>query len=205
MNRALLLIDLQNDFLEGGALAVPDGNATLPVAQKLMEQFDLIVATQDWHPSNHQSFATQHDGHNVFEMIELHGLPQCLWPNHCIQGSKGAEFASELNLEKLDKIVQKGTEVTIDSYSGFADNGHRKETELHAYLQSKNIDTLYVMGLATDYCVKFTVLDALAKSYSVYLVVDGCRGVNQAPDDSEKAIREMEKAGAVLIASIDVP
>lgn len=202
---ALLLIDIQNDFLKNGALEVPEGNATIPIAQQLMEQFELVVATQDWHPSNHQSFASQHDGHQLFEMIDLHGLPQCLWPDHCIQGSQGAEFASELDLGKIDKIVQKGTELSIDSYSGFADNGHRKETELHEYLQSKNVDTLYIMGLATDYCVKFTVLDALAKSYKVYLVVDGCRGVNQSPNDSEKAIREMELAGAELIASVDVP
>ena len=140
--KALLLIDLQNDFLKNGSLAVPEGNATIPIAQQLMTQFDLVVATQDWHPSNHQSFASQHDGHQLFEIIDLHGLPQCLWPDHCVQGSYGAEFASELDLEKIDKIVRKGTDITIDSYSGFADNGHRKETELHDYLQSQNVDTL---------------------------------------------------------------
>ena len=201
---ALLLIDLQNDFLKDGALAVPDGNATIPIALQLMERFEHIVATQDWHPPKHQSFASQHADHSLFEIIDLHGLPQCLWPDHCVQGSKGAEFAAGISLEKIDKIVQKGTDETIDSYSGFADNGHRKETDLHEYLQSKNIETLYIMGLATDYCVKFTVLDALKKNYNVYLVVDGCRGVNQSPRDSENAIREMEQAGAELIASVDV-
>lgn len=203
--KALLLIDLQNDFLDGGALAVSDANAIIPVAQELIKRFDLVVATQDWHPENHESFAVQHEGHDLFEVIDLHGLPQCLWPVHCVQGSQGAAFSADIDLTQIDKIVQKGTDLSIDSYSGFADNGHRKETVLHQFLQSKNVDTLYIMGLATDYCVKFTVLDALAKEYKVFLVVDGCRGVNQSPNDSEDAIRELEQAGAILTVSVDIP
>lgn len=202
--KALLLIDLQNDFLENGALAVSNASATIPVAQEMMKRFDLVVATQDWHPENHESFASQHKDHGLFDIIDLHGLPQCLWPDHCVQGSFGAEFSTDIDLKQIDKIIQKGTVPSIDSYSGFADNGHRKETELHEYLQSKNVATLYIMGLATDYCVKFTVLDALAKGYTVRLVVDGCRGVNQSPNDSEAAILEMEQAGAILTISVDV-
>jgi nicotinamidase/pyrazinamidase len=202
--KALLLIDLQNDFLENGALAVSNASATIPVAQKLMTHFDLIVATQDWHPENHESFASRHKDHNLFDIIDLHGLPQCLWPMHCVQGSFGAKFSTDLDLKQIDKIIQKGTVPSIDSYSGFADNGHRKETELHEYLQSKHVDTLYIMGLATDYCVKFTVFDALTKGYIVFLVVDGCRGVNQSINDSKDAIREMEQAGAILTVSADI-
>lgn len=203
--QAVLLIDIQHDFLEGGALAVPDANAVVPVAEKLMQRFDLIFATQDWHPHNHGSFASQHAGRNMFEVIDLHGLPQVLWPDHCVQGTLGAQFHPALPMEKCTAIVQKGTDITVDSYSGFADNGKRIQTELHSILQTHGVKTLYVCGLATDYCVQFTVLDALELGYTVYLVLDGCRGVNQHPHDSEKAIERMEKAGALLISSVDVP
>lgn len=201
---ALLLIDIQNDFLHGGSLEVKDGNEIIPIANTMIERFDLIFATQDWHPANHGSFASQHV-ENVFEVIDLHGLPQVLWPDHCVQGSFGAAFHTDLHTESIDTIVQKGTNPTVDSYSGFADNGERVETPLHQHLQDANVDTLYICGLATDYCVKFTVLDALKRGYNVWLVVDGCRGVNQHIHDSQQAIQEMENAGAQLIASVDVP
>jgi nicotinamidase/pyrazinamidase len=201
---ALLLIDIQNDFLHGGSLEVKDGNEIIPIANAMMERFDRIIATQDWHPANHGSFASQHP-ENAFEVIDLNGLPQVLWPDHCIQGSFGAEFHVELNTARIDTIVQKGTDPTVDSYSGFADNGERIETQLHQHLQETGVDTLYVCGLATDYCVKFTVLDALKRGYTVWLIVDGCRGVNQHIHDSQQAIQEMENAGAQIIASVDVP
>lgn len=201
---ALLLIDIQNDFLLDGALEVKYGNEVIPIANAMMENFDHIVATQDWHPAGHGSFASQHDK-PVFSMSELNGLPQVMWPDHCVQGSTGAAFHDELNTTAIHTIIQKGTDPAVDSYSGFADNGERIETPLHAHLQSHSINTLYICGLATDYCVKFTVLDALKRGYTVWLIVDGCRGVNQHIHDSQNAIQEMEAAGAQLIASIDVP
>ena len=204
MTSALLLIDIQHDFLNGGALEVPNGNEIIPVANAMIERFDTVIATQDWHPAGHGSFASSHSKPQ-YELIDLHGLPQVLWPDHCVQGTHGAEFHPALQMDRIDQIIQKGSDPTVDSYSGFADNGGRIQTELDDSLRSKNIDTLYVCGLATDYCVKFTVLDALTRGYTVYLIVDGCRGVNQHIHDSQKAILEMEKAGVKLIASADVP
>lgn len=201
---ALLLIDIQHDFLEGGALEVPFGNEVIPIANAMMDRFDTIVATQDWHPPAHGSFASVHQ-RSPYEVIDLHGLPQVLWPDHCVQGSFGAQFATSLHSTQIGHITQKGTDPTVDSYSGFADNGGHIETDLHQTLQAKKINTLYICGLATDYCVKFTVLDALTRGYTVYLIVDGCRGVNQHLNDSQEAIFEMERAGVLLIASVDVP
>lgn len=203
--KALLLIDIQNDFLEGGALEVPEGNAVLPIANQLLQKFDYRFATQDWHPHNHGSFASQHPEQNLFDVIDFNGLSQVLWPDHCVQGTMGANFHDNLQSELIDEIVQKGMDITVDSYSGFYDNGGQNPSGLHERFQRKGIDTLYVCGLATDYCVKFTVLDALKLGYSVFLVVDGCRGVNQQLNDSADAIQEMENAGAQLIASVDVP
>lgn len=202
---ALLLIDIQNDFLKDGALEVPQGNAVIPIANRLLSQFHHRFATQDWHPANHGSFATEHPEHQLFEVIEFNGLPQVLWPKHCVQGSFGAEFHPDLHHESIDYVVQKGLDCTVDSYSGFFDNGGRNPSQLHDLLQQEQITTLYICGLATDYCVKFTVLDALRLGYNVFLVVDGCRGVNQQLNDSADAIQEMENAGAELIASVDVP
>ena len=204
MTSALVLIDIQHDFLEGGALEVPNGNEVIPIANAMMKRFEMVVATQDWHPAGHGSFASTHHK-TPYEIIELHGLNQVLWPDHCIQGTHGAEFHPDLLRVHFTHIIQKGTDPRTDSYSGFADNGGRIQTELDGLLRFKGIDTLYICGLATDYCVKYTVLDALSRGYTVYLIVDGCRGVNQHFNDSQKSILEMEKAGAHLVASIDVP
>ena len=204
MTPALLLIDIQHDFLKGGALEVPNGNEVIPIANAMMNRFDTVIATQDWHPAGHGSFASTHNKEQ-YEVIDLHGLPQVLWPDHCIQGTHGAEFHPDLESDHFTQIIQKGSDPAVDSYSGFADNGGRIQTELDESLRNKGIDTLYICGLATDYCVKFTVLDAITRGYTVYLIVDGCRGVNQHIHDSQKAILEMEKAGVRLIASVDVP
>lgn len=196
--RALLLVDIQNDFLPTGALPVPEGDRVVPVAKALMKHFDLVVATQDWHPANHGSFAANHPGRKPGEQVDLNGLPQILWPVHCVQGTPGAQFAPGLQVDRITHVVQKGTDAGIDSYSGFFDNGHRKATGLDAYLRSKGVDTLYVLGLATDYCVKFTALDARRLGYAVHLVREGCRGVDLRTGDVEAALREMEAAGVVL-------
>ena len=158
--KALILIDIQNDFLSGGPLAVPDGDAVIPIANAVQPAFDLTVATQDWHPPNHGSFAENHDNREVGETIQLNGLDQVLWPTHCVQGTQGAEFAEELNRDHWWQIFRKGTNSMIDSYSGFFDNGHRKTTGLGGYLNETGASSGNVMGLATDDCVKYTAVSA---------------------------------------------
>jgi nicotinamidase/pyrazinamidase len=199
--RALVLVDLQYDFMPGGALAVAHGDATLPVAQRMLRKFDTVVATQDWHPREHGSFAANHDGKKPYEMIDLNGLPQVLWPVHCVQGSPGAELHATLDAKRITKVFQKGTDPTIDSYSGFHDNGHRKATGLGDWLREHKIDQVYVLGLATDYCVKFTALDARNEGFDVFLIEDGCRAVELAPGDGDKAIAEMREAGVTIVES----
>lgn len=197
--KALLLIDIQNDFLPGGALAVTDGDQVIPVANRLTSQFPLVVATQDWHPSDHRSFASQHPGRNVGEVINLDGLEQVLWPDHCVQGSVGAQFAPELNLNAIDYVIQKGTDVFIDSYSGFFDNDHRKSTELDKLLRDQGVTEVQLVGLATDYCVKFTALDAVSLGFKTSVVLEGIRGVELSQGDCAKAIDEMRSAGIEII------
>ena len=197
--RTLLLIDLQNDFCPGGALAVEEGNLLIPIANALMPHFDLVLATQDWHPATHGSFAANHPWRKPGQVIDLHGLSQVLWPIHCVQESFGAEFVPTLNTAGIHKVFVKGTDPEIDSYSGFFDNGHRKATGLGDYLKAQGVDELYVMGIATDYCVKFTVLDALELGFKVNLIQDACRGVNLQAGDVEQALLDMQSAGANLI------
>jgi nicotinamidase/pyrazinamidase len=199
--KALLLVDIQNDFLPGGALAVPDGDRVVPVANRLIPQFELVVATKDWHPVNHGSFATQHPGREAGETIQLNGLDQILWPDHCVQNTRGADLASALDADHIDEVLLKGIDAGIDSYSGFFDNGRRKSTGLADFLHGRNVTGLYVMGLATDFCVKFTVMDALDLGFRVYLIEDGCRGVNLRPDDTARAVDEMRTAGARVVQS----
>lgn len=199
--KALLIIDVQNDFLPGGALAVPEGDLVIPIINRLQDVFELIVATQDWHPANHGSFAVNHENKKPGEFIKLSGLEQILWPVHCVQHSEGAEFHPELVKKKWAEVFQKGTDPLIDSYSGFYDNNRMQDTGLSAYLKEQNVDTLYVAGLATDYCVKYTVLDALKEGFKTYLVEDATKGVNLSARDSERAITVMSKAGSEVIHS----
>ena len=197
--RALLLIDIQNDFLPGGALAVPEGNAIFPIVNKLQEQFDLVVATQDWHPQNHKSFASNHSGKNNFEMIKLQGLDQVLWPDHCLQGSKGAEFSEAVDMSRVETIFRKGMNPTIDSYSGFYDNGHLKSTGLTDYLRGREVTEVYVAGLAADYCVYFTAKDALQEGFETYIIEDATRAIS--PEGFEKAKADVESKGGKLVQS----
>ncbi len=203
MTRALIVVDVQVDFLPGGALAVPDGDAVVPVANGLMASgaFDVIVATQDWHPANHASFAANHPGCAVGEVIQLDGVDQILWPVHCVQESAGAEFAPALETLRFDHVVRKGTEPRIDSYSGFFDNNHAKATGLEALLKKHEVDEVHVLGLATDYCVKFTVLDACTLGFTTHFIEDGCRGVELADGDCARAIDDMKMAGAIVTRS----
>ncbi len=202
--KALILVDIQNDFLPGGALAVPDGDAVIPVANKLQSAFPVVVATQDWHPANHGSFAASHPGKKAFEQIELNGLPQTLWPVHCVQGTRGAELAAELNRDRIAKIFPKGTDAGIDSYSGLFDNGHRRSTGLGEWLKAQAVTEVFVCGLATDYCVKFTALDAARMGFKTHLIEDASRGVNLRPDDVRNAIEEMKCAGVVVVQSAGI-
>jgi len=202
--KALILVDIQNDFLPGGALPVPEGHKVIPLANQLQSAFPLVVATQDWHPANHGSFAANHPGKKVFEQIELNGLPQTLWPVHCVQDTHGAALATDLNQDRIVKVFQKGTDHDIDSYSGLFDNGHRKSTGLGEWLKEKGVNEVFVCGLATDYCVKFTVLDAARLGLKTTLIEDASRGVNLQLSDVEKAIEEMKRAGASVVQSADV-
>lgn len=192
---ALILVDIQNDFLPGGALAVPGGDEIIQPANRLMEDFQIIVATQDWHPPDHGSFAVNHPGRSVFETIDLHGLPQTLWPIHCVQHTGGALFAPGLDTRRVTRVFQKGTRPEIDSYSGFHDNGRRHSTGMAEWLRGHAVTHLTICGLATDYCVKFTALDALAEEFHATLHLPACRGVNLQPGDVDAAIEEMRSKG----------
>ena len=192
MKKALIIVDVQNDFCEGGALAVPGSNQIIPYINLLMEEneYDEIILTQDWHPENHKSFAST-NGKKEGETIILNGIPQFMWPDHCIQGTFGAEFHKDLNLEKVTHTIQKGTDVEFDSYSGFQDNNGKVKTGLDDYLKYHDIELVEIVGLALDYCVKYTCLDAAQLGYVTCLHFNGTRAVNARPDNGKDAIYEM--------------
>jgi len=199
--RALILVDLQNDFVKGGALAIADGSAVVGIANRLMPYFDLVIATQDWHPADHQSFASQHQGLSVGQQFVLNGLPQTAWPDHCIQQTLGAELVERLNFDGIDHVVRKGMDRSVDSYSGFFDNGHLRSTGLSEVLREEQIDSIAVMGLATEYCVRFTALDAAKQGFKTALILDGCRGVELQSGDIAKAVAELVRTGIEITDS----
>jgi nicotinamidase/pyrazinamidase len=201
--QALVLVDIQNDFLPGGALPVPEGDQVVPVANRLTARFPLVVATQDWHPSDHQSFASQHPGRRTGEQVQVRGLDQTLWPDHCVGDTWGADFAPGLAIWRVHRIFQKGIDRDVDSYSGFYDNGHLRSTGLGDFLRIRGVSDVWVLGLATDYCVKFTVLDALQLGFRVRVVSDGCRGVNLQPGDADRALYEIQQAGAEIVKDLN--
>lgn len=198
--KALIIVDLQNDFIQGGALEVNDGHEIIPLVNQLLEKkFAVKVATKDWHPPSHGSFASNHPGKRSGERILLAGQEQILWPVHCVQHSKGAEFAPGWDSSKVEHIFYKGVDPDIDSYSTFFDNGHKRSTGLAEYLKERKVTDVYIVGLATDFCVRYSVLDACRLGFNTYVIIDACRGVNLQPQDSNKAIEEMRKAGAHII------
>lgn len=203
MRSALIIVDVQNDFCKGGALEVKNGNDVIPVINDLVKsnKFDFVVATQDWHPKNHKSFASNHKNKNEYDVIKINGITQVLWPAHCVQRRKGSRFHKELELGKNYKVFKKGTNSEIDSYSGFYDNDHKSSTGLAEYLKKKNISEVYVTGLATDYCVKFTALDSVKEGFKTFVIKDTVRGVNIKKDDSKKAFAEMKLSGVKVITS----
>lgn len=197
--KALIMVDLQNDFCEGGRLAVPGGDEVIPLANQLQSKFDLVIATQDWHPRDHISFASNHRGHQIGEVLELGGVEQILWSDHCIQQSEGAALHPKLETSKIKKIFHKGVDKTIDSYSAFFDNAHKRSTGLGDYLRDEGVDEIYIIGLATDYCVKYSSLDAIELGFNVYLIEDACRGVELNLGDIHQALAEMQAAGVKII------
>lgn len=200
----LLLVDLQNDFMPGGSLGVAGADQVIAVANRLQSKFDTIIVTRDWHPWDHSSFASNHPGRKVGEVISLNGTPQVLWPDHCVQNTPGAELAPGLFTEKITATFLKGTDRFIDSYSAFFDNAHLRSTGLADYLREREVREIFTMGIATDYCVKYTVLDGLELGFKMLVVKDGCRAVNLKPDDGETALRELYDQGAFVVSSVEI-
>ncbi len=198
--KALLIVDVQNDFCPGGALEVPKGDEIIPVINKLADRFDVVVQTQDWHPAGHSSFASSHDGKEPFETIEMPYGEQVLWPDHCVQGSKGAEFHSGLETDRSQLIIRKGFRKEIDSYSAFYENDDKTTTGLTGYLRQRDIDTLYSVGLATDFCVKWSVVDGIKEGFELYVVEDAVKGID-LDGSVDAAWTEMMDAGAHKISS----
>jgi len=200
MKKALIVVDVQNDFCQGGALEVPNANDIIPYINLLMDdnQYDEIILTQDWHPANHKSFASNND-RKVGESIILNGVPQFMWPDHCVQGTFGAEFHKDLNVSKATKIIQKGTNTEIDSYSGFQDNNHFMKTGLADYLKYHDIQLVEIVGLAMDYCVKFTCTDAVKEGFITCMHFNGTKAVNVKPDNDKTAIFEMLQNGVSIL------
>ncbi len=197
--KALIIIDVQNDFLPGGALAVENGDSIIPVINNLQRKFDLVVATQDWHPANHKSFASLHRGKKIFDQIDLNGMPQVLWPDHCVQESEGAQFSSQLDTKRIETIFRKGMDKNIDSYSGFFDNGKKKATGMGAYLKGRGATSIYVCGLAADYCVYFTALDGLEMGFESTIISDATLPINK--ENFKKVLKDFKLKGGKEIRS----
>lgn len=200
MMKTLLIIDVQNDFCPGGALAVPDGDAVIPVINSLIHRFDAVIQTQDWHPAGHHSFASSHKEKEPYDTIEMEYGTQVLWPDHCVQGTQGAEFHPDLNTTNTEVIIRKGFRKEIDSYSTFYENDHNTPTGLTGYLHERGINELYVAGLATDFCVKWSVLDGLKENFKVHIVEDAVKGID-IEGSVDQAWKEMEDAGAEITSS----
>ena len=202
MIKALIIVDIQNDFTTGGALAVPGGESIIDAVNAIQEKFALVVATQDWHPPGHKSFASSHSGKNQFEKIVLDGKDQVLWPDHCIQGSRGAELHPELRTNRLEAIFRKGMAINIDSYSGFYDNGHRKSTGLAGYLKERLVDEVYVCGLAADYCVYYTAKDSIKEGFKTFYIEDATRWIDHAGFIAAK--KDIIESGGYLITTREI-
>jgi nicotinamidase/pyrazinamidase len=199
--KALVIVDIQNDFVPGGALAVPEGDKVIPIINEIQKRFDLVVATQDGHPPNHGSFASNHPGKKPGDSVELAGLEQILWPVHCVEDTPGADFVSALDRSRIDRVFHKGTDPAIDSYSTFFDNAHLKNTGLGPYLKERGVRHVFLAGLATDYCVKYSALDARRLGFDTFVIDDACRGIGLKPGDVTGAIDEMKHAGVAILPS----
>ena len=198
--KTLIVVDAQNDFMPGGALPVPGGDSIVPVINSFIHTFDLVVATQDWHPPDHLSFASNHPGKQPFDQTQLGDLEQVLWPDHCIQGSNGAQFHDQLDLNAVEAIFRKGMDRNIDSYSGFYDNGHLRHTGLGGYLREKRADEIFICGLAGDFCVAYTARDALQEGFSVTLIDPAIRALDA--NGYTRIQEELTSSGAKIV---DIP
>jgi len=201
--KALLIVDIQYDFCPGGALAVPDGDKIIPTVNQLIDHFDVIVQTQDWHPEGHSSFASSHEGKEPFDTVEMDYGTQVLWPDHCVQGSKGAEFHEDLNTLKSQVIIRKGFRRMIDSYSTFFENDQKTATGLTGYLKQRGITDLYTVGLATDFCVKWSILDGIDEGFNMHIVEDAVKGID-LNGSLDEAWDEMKKKGVKITLSKDI-
>jgi nicotinamidase/pyrazinamidase len=199
--RALLILDVQNDFCPGGSLAVEDGDAVVAVINRIMPLFPRVVATQDWHPADHVSFASSHPGRKVLDLVDAGGIEQVLWPDHCVRGTRGAELHPRLATAPVGLVLRKGVRRELDSYSAFLENDHRTETGLSHYLKGLRAGELFVCGLTTDYCVRASALDARRLGFRVTLVLDACRGVDYPKGSVETALAQMRKAGVTVVES----
>lgn len=200
--RTLIMIDLQNDFMPGGALEVPDGDAVVPVVNSIEGNFDLVLATQDWHPRGHKSFASSHEGKKPFDKIDLHGIDQVLWPDHCVQESRGAKLHAGLNMRPVEAIFRNGMDTEIDSYSAFFDNAHRKSSGLAGYLREKGADELYFCGLAADVCVYFSIMDAVNEAFTSFLLLDATRPLDKEKFSLQK--KKMRDRGVKILQTKDL-
>lgn len=198
--KALVITDIQYDFLPGRPLGVPNGDEVIPVVNKLQHAFPLVVATQDWHPADHSSFASSHQDKEVYDKIMIHGIEQILWPDHCVQGTRGAQLSDDLSQNAIEAIFRKGMDREIDSYSAFFDNEHKKSTGLADYLKGRGVRQVYITGLAADFCVGFTVLDALREGFDTYLIEDASRAISQ---EGYKQIRDkiMRQGGKIVYSN----
>jgi len=201
---ALIIIDVQNDFCPGGSLAVADGDLVIPVINRIAGSLPIVVATQDWHPADHISFASRHRGKAPLDTVELGGLPQVLWPDHCVQGSLGAELHPKLDQRPVDLLLHKGTHRDVDSYSAFFENDRTSATGLAYYFRGLGCEELFLAGLATDYCVLYSALDAVSLGFRTTVISDAVRGVDQPPGSVEDALRRMRDAGVALCESREI-
>jgi nicotinamidase/pyrazinamidase len=202
--KALIIVDMQNDFCPGGALEVKEGDKIINTINRLTKAFEVVVATQDWHPSNHKSFASSHPGRKPFEIIELRGREQTLWPPHCIQGTYGAELVGGLDQSSIKAIFRKGMNPEIDSYSGFRDNLKEAITGLDGYLRSLGVDEIYICGLATDYCVYFTAMDGLELGYKTTIILPATRGIDTPKGSLEERLKKFSESGGKIIDSKEI-
>ena len=195
--KALIVIDMQYDFLPGGALAVENGDEIIPVINRIQEDFDVVVATQDWHPEGHHSFASSHPGKNEFEVITMNGQEQVLWPDHCVQGSRGAELSDAVDWRKVSAVFRKGMDPRVDSYSGFFDNNRKNSTGLSGYLQELDVSSIYVAGLAADYCVYYTAKDGKELGFDTYYILNATREISK--DTYQAGLKDLENKEVHLI------
>lgn len=196
--KALIIVDVQKDFCKNGNLAVPQGDDVVPVINELQKKYEVVVATQDFHPQNHGSFASNNEGKKPGDMGKLGGLDQVMWPDHCVQGTDGVKFHDQLETSKIMKVFPKGTNPKIDSYSGFFDNDKKTSTGMGEWLKEEGVKKVFVVGLALDYCVKATALDAKRLGFETVVLVHATRAVNMNPEDGANAIKEMQEQGIIV-------